>query len=133
MLELARMQPCMLRLLQGIVLYGDVKDCLIRSSSRTRVNVVQTMPSALLYISFSNTSNSQTHNYALMVFVDFSSAFNTIQPHVLLEKMKVNNPFIIKLIVPFFSDWQITVCSSQMRSSQLRTSSCLSRPKALSF
>ena len=63
---------------------------------RPVVNVVQTMPSTILYISFSNTSNSQKHNYALMVFVDFSSAFNTIQPHVLLEKMKVNNPFIIK-------------------------------------
>ena len=45
------------------------------------------------------TFHSQTSWTAKRVpFVEFSSAFNTIQPHVLLEKMKAMkaNPFIIK-------------------------------------
>lgn len=36
--------------------------------------------------------------YARLLFVDFSSAFNTVQPHLLIQKMsQLNvNPFLIK-------------------------------------
>ena len=55
----------------------------------------------------------QLQAYARVLFVDFSSAFDTIQPFVLLEKMKAikANHFIIKWY--HFFDQEITDCSSQ--------------------
>ncbi len=43
--------------------------------------------------------------YARLLFIDFSSAFNTIQPHLLINKMKQLsvNPCIIKWYYSFFN------------------------------
>lgn len=44
--------------------------------------------------------------YARLLFVDFSSAFNTLQPELLLDKLvKLDvNPFIIKWLVSFLTN-----------------------------
>ena len=46
-----------------------LKTYLICSSLHTRINLVQAMPSTLLYISFSNTSNSQKHMHACPLLI----------------------------------------------------------------
>ncbi len=56
--------------------------------------------------------------YAKLLFVDFSSAFNTLQPHILLKTMqRMNvNPFIIKWFYSFLTN----------RSQQVRVNRTLS-------
>lgn len=69
-----------------------LKIYLIHSSSRTRINVAQTLPSTHLILKHIE----QPKANAPVLFVDFGSAFNTTQPDVLLEKMKAMKviPFI---------------------------------------
>ena len=100
-------------------LYGDVKDALdpfqfaYKDKRGTDDAVLTLVHLVLKYL-------DQPQAYARVLLVDFSSAFNTIQPFVLLEKMKAMkvNPFIIKWYNSFFFffsflDQQITACSSQ--------------------
>ncbi len=56
--------------------------------------------------------------YAKLLFVDFSSAFNTLQPHILLKTMQQMNvnPFIIKWFYSFLTN----------RSQQVRVNRTLS-------
>ena len=46
------------------------------------------------------------NTYARLLFVDFSSAFNTLQPHLLIDKLcKMNvNPFVISWVFSFMTD-----------------------------
>ena len=47
----------------------------------------------------------KNRNYARVLFIDFSSAFNTIQPHVMVQKLKdlnVRND-IIALVLEFWT------------------------------
>ncbi len=62
--------------------------------------------------------------YAKLLFVDFSSAFNTLQPHILLKTMqRMNvNPFIIKLFYSFLTN----------RSQQVRVNRTLSESMIIS-
>lgn len=61
--------------------------------------------------------------YARLLFIDFSSAFNTLQPHLLLQKMiQMNvNPFI-KWFYSFLTD----------RTQNVRINNSLSDPKHIS-
>ena len=45
-------------------------------------------------------------NYSRVMFIDFSSAFNTIQPHILLQKLcKMDvNPYLIRWIYEYLSN-----------------------------
>lgn len=47
-----------------------------------------------------------TKAYACLLFVDFSSAFNTLQPYLLIQKVKQMSvtPFIIKCYLFFHTD-----------------------------
>ncbi|KAJ8363921.1 hypothetical protein SKAU_G00127520 [Synaphobranchus kaupii] len=47
-----------------------------------------------------------TKSYIRLVFLDFSSAFNTIQPHLMAKKLlKINlNPHLILWVMPFLTD-----------------------------
>ena len=50
-----------------------------------------------------------------LLFIDFSSAFNKLQPHLLLQKMtKINgNPFIIKWFYSFLTNRTLTLYSGR--------------------
>ena len=60
----------------------------------------------------------QPQAYVHVLFVAFSSAFNTIQPFVLLEKMKAMkvNPFIIKWFCSFLTNRSQLVRVNQTHS-----------------
>lgn len=61
--------------------------------------------------------------YARLLFIDFSSAFNTLLPHILLDKL-INwsvNPYIIRWYHSFLSN----------RTQQVRVNQCLSDVKTI--
>ena len=62
--------------------------------------------------------------YARILFIDFSSAFNTLQPHLLISKLKQMsvNPFLIKWYFSFLTN----------RSQQVRVNNTLSDRKSIS-
>ena len=45
-------------------------------------------------------------DYARLLFLDFSSAFNTIQPHLLMQKLMVMdfNPLVIRWLCSFLTN-----------------------------
>ena len=61
-------------------------------------------------------------SYARVLFVDFSSAFNTIQPHILVEKLLAMhvNPVLIRWIFSFITDRPQQVRDGQALSSVSR-------------
>ncbi len=63
-------------------------------------------------------------SYVRILFVDFSSAFNTIQPHLLMTKLKNMdvNPNIIKWLKSFLVDRSQFVSVNGVKSSVLHTS-----------
>ena len=62
--------------------------------------------------------------YARILFIDFSSAFNTLQPHLLISKLRQMsvNPFLIKWYFSFLTN----------RSQQVRVNNILSECKSIS-
>ncbi len=62
--------------------------------------------------------------YARLLFIDFSSTFNTLQPHLLIEKLRQMsvNPFIIKWFYSFLTN----------RSQLVRVNNTLSEPRFIS-
>ena len=62
--------------------------------------------------------------YARLLFVDFSSAFNTVQPHILFSKLKQMsvNPYIIRWYHSFLTN----------RTQQVRVNQTTSQTKAIS-
>ena len=65
----------------------------------------------------------QPKSYARCLFIDYSSAFNTIQPHILLQTLdKYNVPANLQLfILDFLTDRQQYVKTSQEKSSLITT------------
>ncbi|KAL8591097.1 hypothetical protein ACOMHN_058750 [Nucella lapillus] len=65
--------------------------------------------------------------YARLLFLDFSSAFNTIQPHLMMRKLMVMdvNPRIIRWLCSFFTDRpqrvMIKTPTSTVTSGEIRT------------
>jgi len=71
----------------------------------------------LLNLLFKHLEGSKTH--ARILFVDFSSAFNTIQPHILVDKLLKNFDLdfnIVGWILDFLTD----------RTQKVRVNGCLS-------
>ena len=68
--------------------------------------------------------------YACMPFVDFSSAFNTIQPHVLLEKKKRKSTFssLNGTILFWLADHNLFESTKPIPSPSLQTQGCVSSP-----
>ena len=66
-------------------------------------------------------------SYARLLFLDFSSAFNTIQPHLLMQKLMVMdvNPLIIRWLCSFITDRpqhvMIRSGNASVTSAELRT------------
>ena len=82
----------------------------------------------------------QPQAYARVLLVDFSSAFNTIQPFVLLEKMKAMkvNPFIIKWFCSFLTNRSQLVRVNQTHSLSIATNTgvpqgCVRSPLLYTF
>lgn len=78
--------------------------------------------------------------YARLLFIDFSSAFNTIQPQLLMEKMKqlCVNPLITKWYYSFLTDRtqcvKVNGCISQLKSSGTGVpQGCVSSPILFTF
>ena len=83
-------------------LVSDFQDPL-QFAYRARVGV----DDALLYMLHSVSSHlEKTASYVRIMFFDFSSAFNTIQPHILAQKLKnmCIHPNIIKWILHYLTD-----------------------------
>ena len=61
--------------------------------------------------------------YARVLFIDFSSAFNTIQPHLMLEKLMSMsvNPTLLKFIMSFLTNRKQKVRVGQTLSSEKTT------------
>ena len=93
-----------------------LKMYLIHSSSRTRINVVQTLPSTHLILKHIKQPNAN----APVLFVDFSSAFNTTQPHVLLEKMKAME------VIPFIHKWYLSFLTGRSQLARVNRTHSLS-------
>ena len=62
--------------------------------------------------------------YARLLFVDFSSAFNTLQPHVLLNTLQLMN------VNPFITKWYHSFLTN--RTQQVRVNRTLSEPLTIS-
>ena len=63
----------------------------------------------------------KNRNYARVLFIDFSSAFNTIQPHVMVQKLKDLNVSydIIAWVLEFLT--QTTVCKTKRQPFRIST------------
>ncbi len=72
----------------------------------------------------------QPNAYACMPFVDFSSAFNTIQPHVLLEKKKRKSTLssLNGTILFWLADHNWFESTKPIPSPSLQTQGCVSSP-----
>ena len=73
-------------------------------------------------------------SYATVVFIDFSSAFNTMQPHLLVEKLLAMsvNPLLIRWIFSFLTDRPQQVRVGQALSSLSTTNTVASQGCVLS-
>lgn len=66
----------------------------------------------------------KSNTYSRILFVDFSSAFNTIQPHIMLEKLlSMNvNPYIMLWINSYLTNRQQFVYADNVSSATIYTS-----------
>ena len=82
---------------------------LIHSNSPTRVNLVQRMPSTLLY---SSLSNSQKHMQECSVLI-LAQPLTPLSPTSYWRTGKQGKPALHLEMLPLFSHWQLTTCWSQ--------------------
>ena len=90
--------------------------------------------------SFTLLHNAYTHlektgSFVQILFINFSSAFNTIQPHHMASKLLKLNPLLILWIVSFLVNCSQTVCHQTVLSSShsISTGSLQGYPISYSF
>ncbi|KAL8579300.1 hypothetical protein ACOMHN_010884 [Nucella lapillus] len=91
------------------------------SPNRSREDAINTVVHTVLHYL------ERPGTYARLLFLDFSSAFNTIQPHLMMRKLMVMdvNPRIIRWLCSFFTDRpqrvMIKTPTSTVTSGEIRT------------